>query len=122
MAHLANWHRPWVHTIESVLGHVAAIIIGFVMMVVGLGLGVTMVMLPAGIVIGLAGVAIFIGGLLLMFSGLYAVGQCSPGSGVCRIAASEFSESIDAMNRSAPKSTSMKSATAPIWPSSRHAA
>jgi hypothetical protein len=33
------------------------------MMVIGLGLGVTMIMLPAGIVIGLAGAAIFVGGL-----------------------------------------------------------
>jgi hypothetical protein len=48
---------------EGVLGHIAAVILGFVMMVVGLGLGVTMIMLPVGIVIGLAGAAIFVGGL-----------------------------------------------------------
>jgi len=46
-----------------VLGHIAAVIIGFVMMVVGLGLGVTMIMLPVGLVIGLAGLAMFVGGL-----------------------------------------------------------
>jgi archaellum biogenesis protein FlaJ (TadC family) len=57
------WHRPWVRTTESVLGHIAALIVGFVMMVVGLALGVTIIMLPAGIVIGLLGVVIFIGGL-----------------------------------------------------------
>jgi len=57
------WHRPWIKTTESVLGHIAAVIIGLVMMVVGLGLGVTMIMLPVGLVIGLAGVAMFIGGL-----------------------------------------------------------
>jgi hypothetical protein len=57
------WSRPWVRTTESVLAHIAAIIVGFVMMVVGLGLGVTMVMLPFGLVIGLAGAAIFVGGL-----------------------------------------------------------
>lgn len=57
------WHRPWVKATESVLGHVAAVIIGFVMMVVGLALGVTMIMLPAGIVIGLIGVMVFLGGL-----------------------------------------------------------
>jgi hypothetical protein len=45
------------------LGHVAAVIIGFVMMVVGLGLGVTMIMLPVGIVVGLIGVAVFVAGL-----------------------------------------------------------
>ena len=33
---------------EGVLGHIAAVILGFVMMVVGLGLGVTMIMLPVG--------------------------------------------------------------------------
>jgi archaellum biogenesis protein FlaJ (TadC family) len=57
------WHRPWIKTTESVLGHIAAVIIGFIMMVIGLGLGVTMIMLPVGLVIGLAGVAMFIGGL-----------------------------------------------------------
>lgn len=43
--------------------HALAVVIGFVMMVVGLALGVTMVMLPVGLVIGLLGVAIFVGGL-----------------------------------------------------------
>ena len=62
MAH-ALLHHPWVRTAESVLGHMAAVIVGFVLMVVGLALGVTMIMLPAGIVIGLIGVAMFVGGL-----------------------------------------------------------
>jgi hypothetical protein len=57
------WHRPWVEATEGVLWHIVAVIVGFVMMVVGLGLGVTMVLLPVGIVIGLLGVAIFVGGL-----------------------------------------------------------
>ena len=56
------WHSRWVSGIESVLGHVAAIVIGFVMMVVGLGLGVTLIMLPVGLVVGLLGFAIFLGG------------------------------------------------------------
>ncbi len=43
--------------------HALAVVIGFVMMVVGLALGVTMIMLPVGLVIGLLGVAIFVGGL-----------------------------------------------------------
>jgi len=60
----AWWQRGWVRTTESVIGHVAAIIIGFVMMVVGLALGVTMIMLPVGLVVGLAGVALFISGWL----------------------------------------------------------
>jgi hypothetical protein len=57
------WNRPWIRVAESILGHVAAVIIGFFMMIVGLALGVTMVMLPVGLVIGLAGAAIFVGGL-----------------------------------------------------------
>jgi hypothetical protein len=55
--------RSWITTIESLLGHIAAVIIGFVMMVVGLGLGVTMIMLPVGVVVGLIGFAVFVGGL-----------------------------------------------------------
>jgi hypothetical protein len=55
--------RPWVRTTESILGHIAATIVGFVMMIVGLGLGVTMIMLPVGIVVGLLGAAILVGGL-----------------------------------------------------------
>jgi hypothetical protein len=63
MAHATLWDRPWVKSIEGVLGHVAAVIVGFVMMVVGLALGVTMIMLPVGVVIGLIGAALFVGGL-----------------------------------------------------------
>lgn len=60
-----SWSAGWLNTIEAVLGHITAVIIGFVMMVVGLGLGVTMIMLPVGVVLGLAGAAIFIGGLFV---------------------------------------------------------
>ena len=59
----ASW-RNWVATVESILGHVAAIIVGFIMMIVGMALGVTMIMLPVGVVVGLAGVALFISGWL----------------------------------------------------------
>lgn len=45
------------------LEHAAAIVLGFIMMIVGLGLGVTMIMLPVGLVIGLVGMAVFIGGI-----------------------------------------------------------
>jgi hypothetical protein len=45
------------------LEHAAAVILGFILMVVGLALGVTMIMLPVGIVIGLLGVLLFVGGL-----------------------------------------------------------
>ncbi len=53
--------------VGSFFGHVAAVVIGFVLMVVGLALGVTMIMLPVGIVIGLAGLLIFLGGLFAHF-------------------------------------------------------
>jgi len=38
------------------------------MMVVGLALGVTMIMLPVGLVVGLAGVAVFVSGIFGRFS------------------------------------------------------
>ena len=37
---------------------------GFVLMVVGLGLGVTMIMLPIGLPVGLIGVMLFLWGLV----------------------------------------------------------
>ena len=58
-----SWRRRWIESTESLIGHVAAVIIGFVLMVIGLALGVTLVMLPVGVVIGLLGLAIFVGGL-----------------------------------------------------------
>ena len=62
------WHRPWVRTSEAVLGHIIAVVVGFVMMIVGLGLGVTMILLPAGLAIGLLGMALFVGGLFAHIS------------------------------------------------------
>jgi hypothetical protein len=53
--------------IVGVLEHTLAIVVGFLMMVVGLGLGVTMIMLPVGLVIGLAGLALFVGGMCVRF-------------------------------------------------------
>jgi hypothetical protein len=49
--------------IGRVLEHFAVMFLGFVLMVVGLGLGVTMIMLPVGIVLGLAGAGLFVAGL-----------------------------------------------------------
>ena len=43
--------------------HAFFVIAGFVLMVLGVGLSVTMVMLPAGLVIGLLGFAMFVGGM-----------------------------------------------------------
>ena len=62
-----HWHA-WLHSAENALGHLAAIVIGFLMMVVGLALGVTMIMLPVGLVIGLVGVTVFIGGIFGHFT------------------------------------------------------
>ena len=45
------------------LGHVTAVVLGFVLIIVGLAMGVTLVLLPAGIVIGLIGVALVVGGV-----------------------------------------------------------
>ena len=45
------------------LEHAAAVVVGLVLMVVGLGLGVTMIMLPVGVVVGLIGVLLVVGGL-----------------------------------------------------------
>lgn len=44
------------------LEHTVAVVIGFVLIVLGLAMGVTMVMLPIGIVVGLLGVAILVAG------------------------------------------------------------
>jgi len=60
-AHWWNWRG--VKTAESWFGHVAAVVVGFVLMVLGLAMGVSLVMLPVGIVVGLLGVAMFVGGL-----------------------------------------------------------
>jgi hypothetical protein len=55
------------HVLRGVVGffeHALFVFVGFVLMVIGLGLGVTMIMLPVGVVIGLIGVTMFVGGLL----------------------------------------------------------
>jgi hypothetical protein len=43
--------------------HVAAVVVGLMLMILGLGLGVTMIMLPVGIVVGLIGVMLVVGGV-----------------------------------------------------------
>ena len=49
--------------VGSFFGHAAALIVGFILMVLGLALGVTMIMLPVGLALGLLGFVIFLGGL-----------------------------------------------------------
>ena len=53
--------------IIGIFEHTVAIVLGFILMVLGLGLGVTMIMLPVGLVIGLFGLALFINGLFVRF-------------------------------------------------------
>ena len=45
------------------LEHAACVLLGLIMMIVGLGLGATIMMMPLGIVIGMLGVAMFVGGI-----------------------------------------------------------
>ena len=47
----------------GLIEHTANVVAGFVLMVVGLALGVTMIMLPVGLPLGLLGFAMFVGGL-----------------------------------------------------------
>lgn len=49
---------------ESVAIHLAAVIGGLVMMVLGVGLSVTMVLLPVGIPLGLVGLMVFMWGMV----------------------------------------------------------
>jgi hypothetical protein len=46
-----------------ILGHTAAVLLGLFLMMTGVGMGVTMVMLPLGIPLGLNGLALFIWGV-----------------------------------------------------------
>ena len=45
------------------LGHSIAVVAGLVLMIVGVAMGVTMVLLPLGIPVGLVGLLIFVWGL-----------------------------------------------------------
>ena len=48
---------------SQVLGHTLAIVLGVILMLAGLGMGVTMVLLPNGLPVGLAGVLLVLAGL-----------------------------------------------------------
>ena len=60
----AGRRRRWLETAGLILAHIAALAVGFALMVVGLGLGVTMIMLPIGLPVGLIGVMLFVWGLM----------------------------------------------------------
>lgn len=47
----------------SFLGHGAAIAAGLILMITGIAMGVTIVMLPVGVLLGLAGLFVFLWGL-----------------------------------------------------------
>ncbi len=47
----------------AVVIHLIAMVVGFVMMAVGIGMGVTLVMLPVGVPLGIAGLLVFLWGL-----------------------------------------------------------
>jgi hypothetical protein len=52
------------HLAVSFLEHAAFTVVGFILMIVGLAMGVSLVLLPIGLVVGLIGCVMFIGGLL----------------------------------------------------------
>ena len=62
MSHLIARHRI-VAFVVGLFEHALFVIAGFVFMVVGLGLSVTMIMLPVGLALGLLGLAMFVGGM-----------------------------------------------------------
>ena len=55
--------RTFLGGVAAFFEHAAAVVLGLVMIIIGLGLGVTMIMLPVGIVVGLLGVLMVVGGL-----------------------------------------------------------
>lgn len=54
----------WVVTAERALLRLAMIALGLMLMVGGLAMGVSMVMLPVGLVVGFVGVGVFVWGAL----------------------------------------------------------
>jgi hypothetical protein len=48
---------------ERFIGHTLAVLVGFALMILGVGMGVTMVLLPVGIPVGLFGLFLFVWGL-----------------------------------------------------------
>ena len=55
--------QGFLNVVVGLVEHVFFVIAGFVLMVVGMGLSVTMIMLPVGLALGLLGFAMFVGGL-----------------------------------------------------------
>jgi hypothetical protein len=57
--------RQIVSVVMHVLPRIAAIFIGFILMVLGLGMSTTLVMLPVGVLLALLGFALIVGGLFV---------------------------------------------------------
>ncbi len=55
--------RDLLHKSERILGHTLAVVLGVILMISGLAMGVTMVLLPIGIPLGLGGLLLCIWGL-----------------------------------------------------------
>ena len=66
MTHAISGHAV-LSGVVRFLEHAAVVVIGFVMMVIGLGLGVTMIMLPVGLTLGLIGFLMVVTGLFVRF-------------------------------------------------------
>ena len=63
MTRLSRFVRQLADIVGRVFSRLAAMTIGFILMVAGLGMTATIVMLPVGVVLGLLGVVIFVAGL-----------------------------------------------------------
>ncbi|HEX8201513.1 MAG TPA: hypothetical protein VF590_13595 [Isosphaeraceae bacterium] len=61
----ASTGRHLVESGERFFGHLFALLAGLVLMFSGVGMGVTIVLLPLGIPVGLIGLALFLWGLTL---------------------------------------------------------
>ena len=65
-AAMKNAHASDRHLVETggrFLGHSIAVLAGLVLVIIGLGMGVTMVLLPIGLPLGLAGILLCVWGL-----------------------------------------------------------
>ena len=63
MSHVIVPSRGVLSFVVGLVEHVFFVIAGFVLMVVGMGLSVTMIMLPVGLPLGLLGLAMVVCGL-----------------------------------------------------------
>ena len=63
MSEVVVRQRRFLSFVVGLVEHVFFVIAGFVLMVVGGGLSVTMIMLPVGLALGLLGFAMFVGGM-----------------------------------------------------------